>query len=84
MRLLYVSLQDPSVTTVTEPPPSGQEEYNPFAEEGKQTKTESEVSGGKGRRERGRALGRVGGEGEKEVWNVTIFSQAVPGDVPLL
>lgn len=36
---------DPSVTQVTEPPPSGtgQEEYNPFAEEGKPKKAETQL-----------------------------------------
>ena len=61
-------LQDPSVTTVTEPPPSGQEEYNPFAEEGKQTKTASEVRGGRG----GRYLAECGGE--EDGWNVRMFT----------
>ena len=41
MRVCGIVSQDPSVTRVTEPPPSsGQEEYNPFAEDGKPAKKE--------------------------------------------
>ena len=44
--LCFVLFQDPSVTQVTEPPPSGgagTEDYNPFSEEGKPKKQESQV-----------------------------------------